>query len=198
MALSTRRECYCRQPHGDPGSTCWTCQGRVGRSSGNRSLNPDHFKYNALEVFRANLNVSVGSDHRSSPVKRTYMEEKDPCHGGTFEGSDYTAIAGPGGYYQMISSKGREWVGTMAWGGSSSPSYARAGPDGVYGSGGKDGHAVAMYGSGSNFTAAIYGPGGQVWTKHSDGSTSRGKVRDEKQGRSRYSERKKKQKSIRQ
>ena len=122
--------------------------------------------------------------------------EKDPCHGGTFDGSDYTAIAGPGGYYQMTSSQGSEWVGTMAWGGSSSPSWVRAGPDGVYGFAGEGGHAVAMYGSGSNFTAAIYGPRGQISTKHSDGSTSRGKVCDEKQGRSRYIEKEKKQKSI--
>ena len=120
----------------------------------------------ALEVFRANLNVSVGSDRHSSQVTKIHIERLDPAFGGTFEGSDSSALAGPGGFYKMISSQGREWVGTMAWGGSYSMSYAHAGSDGMIASAGSGGHAVAMSDSGSKFGARIMEPGGQILTKH--------------------------------
>ena len=88
----------------------------------------------------------------------------------------------------MTNSKGTDLAETMAWGGSSSGSYAYAGPDGMIASAGLGGHAVAMSGSGSKFEARIMGPGGQILTRHWDGSTSMGKVREEKQQCIRYRE----------
>ena len=67
-------------------------------------------------------------------------------------------------------------------------SYAHAGSDGMIASAGSGGHAVAMSGSGSKFEARIMGPGGQILTRHWDGSTSTGRIRDEKQQRIRYRE----------
>ena len=128
-----------------------------------------------MEVFRANLNVSVGSDHHPSQVKRTYTytEKEEPYHGETFEGNYTTAFAGPGGYYKRITSQGRDWSAAIAVGGSHSPSLARAGPDGIDGYAGEGGHAVTAYGRDKNFHATIYGPRGQISTKHWDGSTTR-------------------------
>ena len=101
-------------------------------------------------------------------------------------GTGFSACAGPRGYAKVQSSNGTGWAKTMAWGGSSSGFGAYAGQNGLFGKAAPDGHAVAMYGSGSKFTVAMYESGGQVFNRHWDGSTSRGKVSDEKRGRIRH------------
>ena len=143
-----------------------------------------------MELFRANLIVSVGGNHHPSQVRRTftYTEEEYPCHGETFEGNYTTAVAGPGGYYKRITSQGRDWSAAIAVGGSHSPSIARAGPDSVDGYAGGGGHAVAAYGRDKNFHATIYGPRGEISTKHWDGSTSRRQTNREMPERISYPE----------
>ena len=136
-------------------------------------LKPNHSKSKALEVFRANLDFSVGSDHRSSEVRRTYIEERNPGFGGVYAGDDVGSMAGPGGYHKIMTSQGSKWSGAITVGGPNSQSYAHAGPNGTYGHAGKGGHAAAMYGDGDNFGAVLCGPGGQVLTRNMDGSTSR-------------------------
>ena len=103
-------------------------------------------------------------------------------------GRGFGACAEPRGYAKVESTDGTNWAQTTAWGGSSSGSYAYAGQNGVFGGAAPGGHAVAMCGSGSNFTAAIYEPGEQVAIRHSDGSKSRGrgKVSGSKHGGIRY------------
>ncbi len=103
-------------------------------------------------------------------------------------GRGFGACAEPRGYAKVESTDGTNWAQTMAWGGSSLGSYAYAGQNGMFGGAAPGGHAVAMCGSGSNFTAAVYEPGEQITTRHSDGSKSRGrgKVSDSKHGGIRY------------
>ena len=133
--------------------------------------------------------VPIGSDHDSSPVRRTYIEESRPGLG-VFSRRGFSACAGPRGYAKVESIKGTDWAKTMAWGGNSSGSYAYAGQDGMFGDAARGGHAVAMCGNGSNFKVEIYEPGEKVIIRRSDGSTSRsrGKVSDSKQGGIRYSD----------
>ncbi|KAK0507175.1 hypothetical protein JMJ35_010213 [Cladonia borealis] len=149
----------------------------------------NHLKWNALEVFRTNQDVSVGSEHHPSRIRRTYIEEsEDPAGWGVATGRGFGAFARPGGYAKVESSSGKDWAASVAWGGSSSDSYAYAGQNGMFGMAGPGGHAFAVRGSGNDFDATIYEPGGHVTTRYSDGSTSRGKVGDENRGRIRHSD----------
>ena len=83
------------------------------------------------------------------------------------------SMAGPGGYYKIMTSQGSKWSGAITVGGSASQSYAHAGPNGVYSHAGKGGHADAMYGDGSDLGTVLRGPGGLVLIRNMDGSTNR-------------------------
>ena len=56
-------------------------------------LKPNHSRSRALEVFRASFYVSVGSDHRSSEIRRTYTEERDQISEEFYAGDDVGSMA---------------------------------------------------------------------------------------------------------